>query len=55
MKILQETTRLDSQPRAANILALDDPELFKYPVAYLCEPGFWTSPTRRRAACAPTC
>jgi hypothetical protein len=25
-----------------NILAADDPELFKYPVAYLCEPGFWT-------------
>lgn len=24
-----------------NILALDDPELFKYPVAYLSEPGGW--------------
>ena len=29
--------RLDS----TNVLTLDDPELFKYPVAYLCEPGFW--------------
>ena len=24
-----------------NILALDDPQLFKYPVAYLSEPGGW--------------
>jgi hypothetical protein len=24
-----------------NILALDDPELFKYPIAYLSEPGGW--------------
>lgn len=24
-----------------NILALDDPELFNYPVAYMAEPGFW--------------
>ena len=25
----------------SNILALDDPELFKYPVSYLSEPGGW--------------
>ncbi len=31
-----------------NILALDDPELFKYPVAYLSEPGGW-APTQREA------
>ena len=24
-----------------NILTFDDPELFRYPVAYLCEPGRW--------------
>ena len=29
--------RLDS----TNVLTLADPELFRYPVAYLCEPGFW--------------
>ena len=33
---------LDPNLDGGNILALDDPELFKYPVAYLCEPGFWT-------------
>lgn len=42
MKILKETTTLDPNMAGGNILALDDPELFKYPVAYLCEPGFWT-------------
>jgi hypothetical protein len=42
MKILKETTTLDPNQGGGNILALDDPELFNYPVAYLCEPGFWT-------------
>jgi hypothetical protein len=42
MKMLQELTTLDPNQDGGNILALDDPELFKYPVAYLCEPGFWT-------------
>jgi hypothetical protein len=42
MKILKETTTLDPNMAGGNILAADDPELFKYPVAYLCEPGFWT-------------
>jgi hypothetical protein len=42
MKMLQELTMLDPNLEGGNILALDDPELFKYPVAYLCEPGFWT-------------
>ena len=33
---------LESGPiMGGNILALDDPELFKYPVAYLSEPGGW--------------
>ena len=31
------------------VLGLDDPDLFKYPVIYLCEPGFW-SPTDEEAA-----
>jgi len=40
-KILDELTTVAPRSDASNILALDDPELFKYPVAYLCEPGFW--------------
>jgi len=41
-KILNEITALRPYMGGGNILALDDPELFKYPIAYLCEPGFWT-------------
>ena len=26
----------------SNIFTLDNPELMKFPIAYLCEPGFWT-------------
>jgi uncharacterized protein DUF4159 len=40
-KILQATTSIDVAIEGSNILALDDPELFRHPVAYLCEPGFW--------------
>lgn len=40
-KILRELTTLRPYIEGGNILTLDDPELFKYPVAYLCEPGFW--------------
>jgi hypothetical protein len=42
MKILNELTYLGAHVDESNILALDDPELFKYPVAYMAEPGFWT-------------
>ena len=40
-KILRELTLIDVNPDA-RILALDDPELFNYPIAYMWEPGFWT-------------
>ena len=28
--------------RGGNIFDLDDPELFRFPVAYMAEPGYWT-------------
>jgi hypothetical protein len=40
-KILSELSTLRVRTQDSNILALDDPELFRYPVAYLCEAGFW--------------
>lgn len=40
-KIVQEITSIQTRTAASVIVALDDPELFKYPFAYLCEPGFW--------------
>ncbi len=40
-KILEELTMLRIRTDGSNILSLDDPELFNYPVAYMAEPGFW--------------
>lgn len=40
-KILEELTTIRPNLDASNIFALDDPGLLKYPIAYLCEPGFW--------------
>ena len=46
MRIMREVTTLrpfvEFEDRVGGvILALDDPDLFKYPVAYLSEPGGW--------------
>jgi hypothetical protein len=42
MKILEELTTLRPQMDCGAIHAFGDPESFKYPVAYVSEPGFWT-------------
>jgi hypothetical protein len=41
-KILNEITYARPRLDGSNILSLDDPELFNYPIAYMAEPGFWT-------------
>ncbi len=40
--IIRELTYLDIHDDGNEILTLDDPDLFKYPVALMWEPGFWT-------------
>lgn len=40
-RLLDELTTVRPNMEGSNILALDDPELFKYPIAYMSEPGFW--------------
>jgi hypothetical protein len=40
-RIIKELTALDIRTDASLILTLDDPELFKYPIAFMWEPGFW--------------
>lgn len=40
-KILDELTSMSPWLGGSNVLAMDDPELFRYPVAYLSEPGYW--------------
>ncbi len=42
MKIMNEVTYLHPHLDGSEVVALDDPLLFKYPVAYMAEPGFWT-------------
>lgn len=41
LKILTEITNLSAVMEGSNILAFDDPELTRYPIAYVCEVGFW--------------
>lgn len=40
--ILKELTLVDANTEGSLILTLDDPQLFKYPIAFMWEPGFWT-------------
>jgi hypothetical protein len=40
-KILSEISYLTARTDQSNVMALDDPELFHYPIAYMCEPGRW--------------
>jgi len=42
MKILESITLIPVRTDVTRVLTLDDPELFKYPIAYMWEPGFWT-------------
>jgi hypothetical protein len=39
--IIDELTHVDIRTDGSRILTLDDPELFKYPIAFMWEPGFW--------------
>jgi hypothetical protein len=39
--ILQDITSTRPNVTGSNIHTFDDPELLKYPVAYLSEPGYW--------------
>ena len=50
--ILRELTSLNPHLEGSNIHTLDDPELLKFPVAYLTEPGYWY-PDRQRSRRPP--
>jgi hypothetical protein len=39
--IVGEITTIKSRTLVSNIVTLDDPELMRFPFAYLCEAGFW--------------
>jgi len=50
MRIMTDVSFLNPHIDEANVLALDDPELFKYPVAYIIEVGWWTVTDAQAAA-----
>src|SRR5206468_1044087 len=39
--IIRELSYLDIRTDGSEILTLDDPDLFRYPIAFMWEPGFW--------------
>jgi hypothetical protein len=41
LKIFSEITSVQMHVAESSIMGLADPELFKFPVAYMAEPGFW--------------
>ena len=49
MKIMNELSLLGAHDDDFNTLALEDPDLFKYPVAYIIEVGWWTLTDRGAA------
>jgi hypothetical protein len=49
MKIMKEVSYFDAHDEV-NTVALDDPELSKYPIAYIIEVGWWTVTDREAAA-----
>jgi hypothetical protein len=42
MHIMKELSLLDAHVEDTNVVALDDPELGRYPIAYIIEVGWWT-------------
>ena len=42
LRIMLDISLLDSDVEAINVITLDDPELFRYPIAYITEVGWWT-------------
>ncbi|HYV96495.1 MAG TPA: DUF4159 domain-containing protein [Gemmatimonadaceae bacterium] len=49
MTMFDELTSVRIARKGSNILRMDDPELMKWPVAYLSEPGYWYVNTREAA------
>ena len=50
MRILNEISDLGPRTEEINSLRLDDPDLFKYPVAYIIEVSWWTLTDQQAAA-----
>jgi Domain of unknown function (DUF4159) len=42
MRIMNDLSFFNARTNEVNVLSLEDPDLFKYPVAYIIEVGWWT-------------
>lgn len=49
LKILTELSSVRARTNASTIISTDNPEFFRFPVAYMAEPGFWR-PTEAEVA-----
>ncbi|MGC4081935.1 MAG: DUF4159 domain-containing protein [Vicinamibacterales bacterium] len=49
-QIVRELTAMDIRLDGSRVLTLDDPELMKFPVAFMWEPGFWEMSDTEAAA-----
>jgi hypothetical protein len=49
-RIIDEITGVRIRTDGSLILALDDPDLFNYPIAFMWEPGFWNLTDREAAS-----
>ena len=50
MRIMTDMTSLGPHADDINVLTLDDPEIFKYPLIYIIEVGWWTLTDTEAAA-----
>ncbi len=50
MRIMKEVSMLDAHVDDMNVVTLDDPALFRYPIAYIIEVGWWTLTDREASA-----
>jgi hypothetical protein len=41
MRMLDQVTLLGPKITETSIVGLDDPDLFRYPITYMAEPGYW--------------
>ena len=49
MRIVGAVTEVKLHQDASNVLALDDPQLMKFPIAFMTEAGYWTMTDREAA------
>jgi hypothetical protein len=50
LRIMREISALDAHVDDINVVTLEDPELFRYPIAYIIEVGWWAPTTEEAAA-----